>query len=91
MATRPGEAQSCGIIQDESHYRDQIGFPLPCMRGAVILRGRSNGGRTYGGHAALDGGLPDDVPPRSVTPEYDAWMAKRAQEAARLKTQQQPK
>jgi len=31
------------------------------------------------------GGEPDGVPPRSGTPEYDAWMAQRAQEAARIK------
>ena len=38
------------------------------------------------------GGLPDYAPPRRGTPEYDAWMAKRAEEAARPKTQQpQPK
>jgi len=38
------------------------------------------------------GGLPEDAPPRPGTLEYDAWMAKRAQEAARPKTeQQQPK
>ena len=37
------------------------------------------------------GGLPEDAPPRPGTPEYDAWMAKRAEEAARPKTQQQPK
>jgi hypothetical protein len=38
------------------------------------------------------GGLPADTPPRRGTPEYDAWMAKRAEEAARPKTeQQQPK
>jgi hypothetical protein len=37
------------------------------------------------------GGLPEDAPPRRGTPEYDAWMAKRAEEAARPKTQQQPK
>ena len=37
------------------------------------------------------GGMPKDVPPRRGTPEYDAWMAKRAQEAARPKTEpQQP-
>jgi hypothetical protein len=29
-----------------------------------------------------------DAPPRSGTPEYDAWMAARAQEAARPKTNQ---
>jgi hypothetical protein len=38
------------------------------------------------------GGLPADAPPRRGTPEYDEFMAKRAQEAARPKTeQQQPK
>jgi hypothetical protein len=34
------------------------------------------------------GGLPGDAPPRRGTPEYDAMMAKRAQEAARPKTEQ---
>jgi hypothetical protein len=47
-----------------------------------------------GGHVAdvvphWMGGLPADAPPRPGTPEYDAWMAKRAEEAARPKTQQQ--
>jgi|SRR5258706_16237266 len=37
------------------------------------------------------GGLPADTPPRRGTPEYDAWWAKRAEEAARPKTEQQPK
>jgi hypothetical protein len=37
------------------------------------------------------GGLPADAPPRRGTPEYDAWMAKRAEEAARPKTEQHPK
>ena len=37
------------------------------------------------------GGLPADAPPRPGTLEYDAWMAKRAEEAARPKTEQQPK
>ncbi len=31
------------------------------------------------------GGLPADAPPRRGTPEYDYFMAKRAQEAARAK------
>jgi hypothetical protein len=49
-----------------------------------------------GGHIAdmphWMGGLPEDAPPRPGSPEYDAWMAKRAEEAARPKTgQQQPK
>jgi hypothetical protein len=34
------------------------------------------------------GGEPAGVPPRRGTPEYDAWMAARAQEAARPKTDQ---
>jgi hypothetical protein len=40
------------------------------------------------------GGEPAGVPPRRGTPEYDAWMAARAQEAARPKADQpkdQPK
>lgn len=32
------------------------------------------------------GGLPADAPPRRGTPEYDAWQAERAKEAARPKT-----
>jgi hypothetical protein len=32
------------------------------------------------------GGLPADAPPRRGTPEYDAWMAARAKEAARPKS-----
>ena len=35
------------------------------------------------------GGLPADAPPRRGTPEYDAWMAKRAEEAQSPKTEQQ--
>jgi hypothetical protein len=34
------------------------------------------------------GGEPAGVPPRRGTPEYDAWMGARAQEAARPKTDQ---
>jgi hypothetical protein len=34
------------------------------------------------------GGEPEGLPPRSGTLEYDAWMAKRAEEAARLKGKQ---
>jgi hypothetical protein len=32
------------------------------------------------------GGEPPGVPPRRGTPEYNAWMAARAAEAARIKT-----
>jgi hypothetical protein len=35
------------------------------------------------------GGEPDGVPPRRGTPEYDAWMAARAQEAATPKAADQ--
>jgi hypothetical protein len=31
------------------------------------------------------GGMPKDVPPRRGTPEYDAWMKKRAEDAAAVK------
>jgi hypothetical protein len=34
------------------------------------------------------GGEPAGVPPRRGTPEYDAWMAARAEEAARPKADQ---
>ena len=37
------------------------------------------------------GGEPPGVPPRRGSPEYDAWMAARAQEAARPKTTQPTK
>jgi hypothetical protein len=37
------------------------------------------------------GGEPANVPPRRGTPQYDAWMAARAQEAARPKTDQTDK
>jgi hypothetical protein len=52
-------------------------------------------GRTTGEHVAdmphWMGGLPADAPPRRGTPEYDEFMAKRAQEAARPKIEQQAK
>jgi hypothetical protein len=37
------------------------------------------------------GGEPADVPPRRGTPQYDAWMAARAEDAARPKTDQPKK
>jgi hypothetical protein len=36
------------------------------------------------------GGLPEGVPPRRGTPEYEAWQAKRAQDAAAIKSKGQP-
>jgi hypothetical protein len=67
---------------------------LPCL--AALSLSSCAGGRTAGEHIAdmphWMGGLPADAPPRRGTPEYDAWMAARAQDAARPKTeQQQPK
>jgi hypothetical protein len=47
-------------------------------------------GKTAGEHLAdmpqWLGGEPEGVPPRRGTPEYDTWMAARAQEAGRSKT-----
>jgi hypothetical protein len=47
-------------------------------------------GKSAGEHIAdmphWIGGEPEGVPPRRGTPEYDAWMAARAQEAGRPKT-----
>jgi hypothetical protein len=36
------------------------------------------------------GGLPEGIPPRPGTPEYEAWQAKRAQDAAAIKSKGQP-
>jgi hypothetical protein len=52
-------------------------------------------GQTTGEHLAdlphWIGGEPAGVPPRPGSPQYDAWMAARAQEAARPKNADQPK
>ena len=62
---------------------------LLCL-GCLLLSGCV--GRTAGEHIAdmphWMGGEPDGVPPRPGTAEYDAWMAARATEAARPKTDQ---
>ncbi len=68
---------------------------LLCLA-ALSLSSCSTVNQTVGEHIAdmppWVGGLPADAPPRRGSPEYDAWMAKRAQEAATPKTeQQQPK
>lgn len=56
---------------------------------AVISLSSCAGGRTAGERMAdmpqWMGGEPADVPPRRGTPEYDAWMAARAEAAARPK------
>jgi hypothetical protein len=64
-------------------------WALLCLA-CVLLS--SCAGQTAGEHLAdmphWMGGEPAGVPPRRGTPEYDAWMAARAQEAARPKTDQ---
>jgi len=76
-----------------SAYQTTIKSALLCL--AVSTLSSCADGRTAGEHVAdmphWMGGLPADAPPRRGTPEYDAWMTKRAQEAARPKIEQQPK
>jgi hypothetical protein len=94
--------QDCCTGEDasaEPHPSTSAGTRLT-IRSALCLAYLSlsscAGGRTAGEHIAdmphWMGGLPADAPPRRGTPEYDEMVAKRAQEAARPKTeQQQPK
>ena len=60
---------------------------LLCLAGLLLA---SCAGRTPGERFAdmphWMGGEPAGVPPRRGTPEYDAWMAARASDAARPKT-----
>jgi hypothetical protein len=60
---------------------------------AALSLSSCTGARTAGQHLAdmphWMGGLPGDAPPRRGTSKYDAWMATRAQEAAKPKTEQQ--
>ncbi len=74
------------------HDDDQIRSPVSCMLFPVIVRGERTAGERIADMPHWMGGLPADAPPRRGTPEYDEMMTKRAQEAARPKTeQQQPK
>jgi hypothetical protein len=65
-------------------------WALPCL--ACVLLSACADGRTAGERMAdmpqWMGGEPAGVPPRRGTPEYDAWRAARAEEAARPKTVQ---
>jgi hypothetical protein len=70
----------------------KVALTLILLGACVPLTSCTTGGRTVGETAADTlpawlGGEPADVPPRSGTPEYDAWMAKRAQQAAEPKQQ----
>jgi hypothetical protein len=72
---------------DSSPTRSLI-FLLLCLTGLALS---SCAGKTPG-EAFADmphwmGGEPAGVPPRRGTPEYEAWTAARAREAARPKTE----
>lgn len=60
---------------------------LLCL--AYLMLSSCAGGKTAGERLAdiphWMGGEPPGVPPRRGTPEYDAWTAARAEEAARPK------
>jgi hypothetical protein len=67
--------------------------PLLLMGACLLLMSCASANRTIGETAADTlptwlSGLPKDAPPRRGTPEYDAWMAQRAEEAARPKDKQ---
>jgi hypothetical protein len=69
----------------------KIRWVLLCFA-CVILSACADGRSTGERMADLPhwmGGEPDGVPPRRGTPEYDAWMAARAQEAATPKAADQ--
>jgi len=72
-----------------NRFSPKLTTVLLCLA-CVLLS--SCAGRTPGEHIAdmphWMGGEPEGVPPRPGTPEYDAWMAARAQEAARPKNGQ---
>jgi hypothetical protein len=65
---------------------------LILLGASLALMSCASGGKTLGERIAdmppWMGGLPEGVPPRPATPEYEAWTAKRAEEAARPKTNQ---
>ena len=52
----------------------------------LLLSGCAGGNHIVDNIPHWMGGLPEGAPPRPGTPEYDTWMAKRAEEAARPKT-----
>src|ERR1700728_1387429 len=95
-----GSGKQVGFrLQDRMNFfRTTIKWVLLCLACATLTACAN--GRTTGERMAdlphWMGGEPDGVPPRRGTPEYDAWMAARAQEAATPKAadhkpDQQPK
>lgn len=84
------------VIATMPGHHAPMNRPSPKLTSALLCLAcmllSSCAGRTPGEHIAdmphWMGGEPEGVPPRRGTPEYDAWMAARAQEAARSKTSQ---
>ncbi|MDO9563184.1 MAG: hypothetical protein Q7J60_16330 [Bradyrhizobium sp.] len=77
------------------HHRRMNRFPplftciFLCLAGLLLPScAGKNAGERLADMPQWLGGMPPGVPPRRGTPEYDAWTAARAQEAARPKTQQ---
>jgi hypothetical protein len=89
----PADATIRAHKSEMNRATNSIRLPFLCL--AALLLTACAGGRTVGERIAdvppWLGGLPADAPPRRGTPEYDEFMAKRAQEAARPKTEQPPK
>jgi hypothetical protein len=76
------------------HHADMT-LPSPALKWALlglacVSLSACAGGPTAGERMAdlphWMGGEPAGVPPRRGTPEYDAWMAARAEQAVRPKT-----
>jgi hypothetical protein len=85
--------QRASLIRSKRRRMPSAALNFACVCLAWVTLSSCTGGRTAGEHIADDmphwmGGLPADAPPRRGTPEYDEFMAKRAQEAARPKTDQ---
>jgi hypothetical protein len=90
----PTVAQDFATVREylNEMYSPSAALKVACLCLAWVTLSSCAGGRTAGEHIAdmpyWMGGLPADAPPRRGTPEYDEMMAKRAQEAARPKTDQ---
>jgi hypothetical protein len=91
MITRRDRHNALASRRNESPLPESdmgpLGPALSCLRFAVVVR-RQTAGEHLADMPHWMGGEPAGVPPRRGTPEYDAWMAARAQEAARPKTDQ---